>query len=515
MQHLFVSSVQKEFVAERRALKDFVQGDPLLSRFFTVFLFEDYPAADRRADEVYLEHVDKCSVYVALLGNDYGYEDSEGISPTQREYEYASRRNKHRLIFISSSPDAKRHAKMRLLVERAGTELVRRRFGTIPELITQVYASLVEYLASTGLIRTIPFDSTACRNAQISDISEENVALFLRLARKGRGFVLDEDMAVKDALTHLNLLDKDAPSHAAILLFGKAPQRFLISSEIKCMHFHGVEVAKPIPSYQIYKGTVFELVDQAVDFVLSKLNRSVGTRELGTRAPVSYDIPQNVVAEAIVNAVAHRDYASNGSVQVMLFSDRLEVWNPGTLPPGITLESLRHPHPSIPGNPLIAEPLFLTKYIEKAGSGTVDVIKACSQAGLSQPDFRMENGWFIITLWRALLATAAGQVMVKDQIDTTLAPSRNHVGIEQEGTKLGLSRDQVVVLFQLNEDQHITRLMKIVGRSNRTKFRDQVLLPLIHSHLIEMTIPDKPRSSLQKYRLTEKGRVFVASVHKE
>ena len=52
-----------------------------------------------------------------------------------------------------------------------------------------------------------------------------------------------------------------------MLLFGKQPQRFLISSEVKCAHFHGQEVAKPIPSYQVYKGTVFDLVDQAVDFV--------------------------------------------------------------------------------------------------------------------------------------------------------------------------------------------------------------------------------------------------------
>ena len=56
-----------------------------------------------------------------------------------------------------------------------------------------------------------------------------------------------------------------------------------------------------------------------------------------------YEMPQEVVREAIVNAVAHRDYTSNGSVQVMLFADRLEVWNPGTLPPSLTLEKLQAP----------------------------------------------------------------------------------------------------------------------------------------------------------------------------
>src|SRR3990167_4271193 len=107
-------------------------------------------------------------------------------------------------------------------------------------------------------------------------------------------------------------------------------------------HIHGTVAAKPIPSYQVYKGTVFELVDLAVDFVLSKINLWVGTREASTQVPVAYEIPREVVAEAIVNAVAHRDYTSNGSVQVMLFADRLEVWNPGALPPSLTLEKLRH-----------------------------------------------------------------------------------------------------------------------------------------------------------------------------
>ena len=153
-----------------------------------------------------------------------------------------------------------------------------------------------------------------------------------------------------------------------------SPQRFLITSEVKCLQFHGTTVAKPIPDYQIYKGTVFELVDQAVFFVMSKIAAAVGTRAESNRAPVTYELPRAAVAEAIVNAVAHRDYASNASVQVMLFADRLEIWNPGHLPPSLTPESLRSPHASIPHNPLIAEPLFLTRYVEKAGTGILDMI---------------------------------------------------------------------------------------------------------------------------------------------
>ena len=75
---LFISSVQKELADDRRALKEYVHGDPLLRRFFEVFLFEDLPASDRRADEVYLHEVEQSAIYVGLFGNDYGYEDAEG-----------------------------------------------------------------------------------------------------------------------------------------------------------------------------------------------------------------------------------------------------------------------------------------------------------------------------------------------------------------------------------------------------------------------------------------------------
>ena len=74
---------------------------------------------------------------------------------------------------------------------------------------------------------------------------------------------------------------------------------------MKCAHFHGAEVAKPIPSYQIHRGTVFELIVQTVDFVLSKINLSIGTRQRSVRVSRTYEIPKEVITEVIVNAVAH------------------------------------------------------------------------------------------------------------------------------------------------------------------------------------------------------------------
>ena len=216
-------------------------------------------------------------------------------------------------------------------------------------------------------VRSEPFDAASCSKASLSDLDTEQMGWFIRTARSAREFPLTEGASTRELLVHLNLLNDGRPTNAAMLVFGKAPQRFLISSEVKCAHFHGTEVAKPIPSYQVYNGTAFQLVDQAVDFVLSKIALSVGTRAESVQAPVTYEIPKEVVTEAIVNAVAHRDYTSNASVQVMLFSDRLEILNPGRLPPSLTLEQLRETHPSVPNNRLLARSLYLTQYIEEMG----------------------------------------------------------------------------------------------------------------------------------------------------
>lgn len=314
---LFISSVQKEFSSERAALRDYLRGDALMRRFFEVFLFEDVPAADRRADQLYLEEVQHCDVYVGLFGNEYGFEDAAGASPTEREFEAATQAGKYRLIYVKGTDDSARHPKMRALIAKAQGELVRKRFGTAAELVAGLYAAMVEYLERRELIRFGPFDAAPNPEATYEDLDPEKMAWFVGAARGARRFPLAADAAPTDLLRHLNLLDHGRLTNAALLLFARQPQRFLITSEIKCAHFHGTEVAKPIPSYQIYKGTVFDLVDQAVDFVLSKIALSVGTREAGPQVPVRYEIPKEVVAEAIVNAVAHRDYTGNGSVQVM------------------------------------------------------------------------------------------------------------------------------------------------------------------------------------------------------
>lgn len=215
------------------------------------------------------------------------------------------------------------------------------------------------------------------------------------------------------------------------------------------MHFHGTEIQRPAPYYQILKGRLFDQVDRATDLVLSVINRSVGVRTESARAPVAYEIPPDVVREAVVNAVAHRDYALAGAVQVSVFADRVEVWNPGVLPPPLTLERLREPHGSVPRNARICETLFLARYIEKFGTGTLMMIRESVEHSLPEPDFEQRAGEFSITVWRDWLT-------------------------ERVVAALGLNQRQRRALTHLKAARRITNqeYQEITGAITKTAARD-------------------------------------------
>jgi len=398
---IFVSGVQREFAQQRSDLKAFLLGDAVLRRFVSeVFLFEEIPAKDRRADQVYLQEVERCDIYLGLFGYEYGNEDPQGVSATEREYNHATRLGKTRLIYVWGADEKRRVAKMKKLVSKAGSALIRRRIEDASALTAEVYASLVDYLDTNGALRVPPFDTAACHGAGLKDLSRKRIDWFLEAARRERGFPLKSNTTTQALLTHLNLLDDGKPTNAALLLFGVNPQRFHRTAETKCIHCHGTAYRRPFASMQVYGGDLFEQADQTQDFILGKINRAIGTRAASITAPATYELPPDAVAEAVINAIAHRDYHSNASVEVRLFADRLEIWNPGMLPGTLTLDALRDDHPSVPNNPLIAESLYLTRYIERVGSGTQTMIELCRKAGLPEPHYEQRSGSFVTTLWR-------------------------------------------------------------------------------------------------------------------
>ena len=136
------------------------------------------------------------------------------------------------------------------------------------------------------------------------------------------------------------------------------------------------------------------------------------------------------------------------------------------------------PNESKPWNPIIANVFYRAGIIERWGSGTLNILDWCKENGNPQPTWREQT----------------------TSIYVVFHPP-THLG-HQVGTKLAPSRHQVQILRKCREDSTLVELMTIANRTDRTKFRNQVLNPLLEAGLIEMTIPDKPRSSKQKYRLT-------------
>ena len=372
----------------------------------------------------------RCDIYLGLLGYVYGSVDSEGISPTEREYDYASQHHKTRLVYVWGSDESRRDQAMKKLIHKASNELIRRRIEDFSALTSEVHASLADHLKRSGALLIPPFDDSVCDGATLHDIDNEQVTTFVETAvSKGR-LALKGFRAPKAVLQNFNLLREGKPTNAAILLFGKNPRRFFNNAQVHCFHFLGTEKRKPIASHQAYDGRLFEVIDQSVEFVLGKLDRRVGTRSKSTQAPVEFEIPRTVITEAIVNAVAHRNYNNNGFVQVMVFADRVEVWNPGELPHGLTPELLRQPHGPIPFNPLIAEPLFRVEYVEKAGTGTTDMIAECRNACLPEPDFRQCGPHFITTLWRDwLTATVMTELELNDRQTLAIEYLKQHENI--------------------------------------------------------------------------------------
>lgn len=429
-----------------QALRDYIRSDKLLSQYFEVFLFEDLPASDRDAGEVYLAEVERASVNVGLFGSDYGFEDSEGISPTEREFDHATARGRKRLIFVKTS--GTRHPKMEKLIAKASKQLIRRRFMDESDLKAKLYESLLEILQEQGTLSQLPFMDAATA-ATIDDISASAVERFVRRARGERNFPLEPAAPPADVLTHLGLLEGERPSRAAILLFGQRPEKFLPSAEIKCLHYHGTAQEKPIPSYQVFKGNLFDQIDNAVDFVMARLRRSVAPRSGGARAAVGYELPREVIAEAIVNAVAHRDYRPSAAVQVYVFADRIEVRNPGELPPSLTPESLRITHSSVPRNVRLAEVLWFAHYIEKVGTGTLDVIAGCQRADLPEPDFVQSGNEFLVTLWRDWLT-----------------------GEALSGLELNDRQRKVIESIKRNGRISNVEVQRLTGASERTALRD-------------------------------------------
>jgi predicted HTH transcriptional regulator len=453
---IFVSGVQKEVEKERKEVQKLISETPILKDYFEVFLFEDAPARGKSSKDLYLKEVTEADIYVGVFNKKYGRTDKSGVSATEKEFRTAKENDKELLIFIKGSNKTKRDAELKKLIseikdENSGYKYSR--FANIEEFRTKLHESLIEFLKEEGAVGKAKFEILHKEGFSIKDIDDGKIKWFLRAAKEKRRYPLDIDSSVKKTLTHLNLLIDGKISNAAILLFGKNPKKYHIQSEIKCLQLSGTEIAKPFPSYHIYQGTLFEQIDRALGFVLDSIRLPVIQQTHTAQALRPPEIPPFVIQEAIVNAVAHRNYNSNAAVQVIVFTDRVEVWNPGKLPSQLTVDKLKQPHNSCPTNPLLAEVLFWSSYVQKAGSGTLEMVKQCRENGLPEPEFITPRGEFRIIIPRDVLT-------------------------ESRLKKMGLKERQLKAVKYVKENGKITNkeYQKITGLKKRQSTDDLNLL---------------------------------------
>ena len=495
---IFISSVQSEFAKERKMLADYIRQDVLFSRYFEPFLFEEQPAQNTSAQKAYLDAAAKADVYLSLVGKCYGNEDAEGISPTEREFDIATTNGAYRLAFIKKV--ARREDKETAFKRKIDRNITRNPvpFSSFDELRNNVYAALIHYLTIKGLLSDGPFDASIHPLASIDDLDKEKIKWFVGVAREQRRFPLQySEDNVHSILSSLHLInDSEGVTNAALLLFARDVQKWFPASSVKCAQFYGTKMEKPILSQQIYDGSVFEVVDKAVDFVLSRIDARVGERTKSAQVDVSYELPVQAVTEAIVNAVVHRDYASTGSVQVMLFKDRLEVWNPGRLPQGITVVNLSQEHRSIPVNPILARPVYLAGYIEQLGTGTTDLIKRCQDLGLRRPEFRQDEN-FLSILWRKESA-------------------KNGVVGHETGHETGHEKATIRRIVMAIGGQTLTRkeIMEKLTLKGRDNFRTGYLEPSMSDGYVAQLYPNSAKRRDQAYYLTPKGLELFALLKK-
>ncbi|OPY86291.1 MAG: hypothetical protein A4E72_01711 [Syntrophus sp. PtaU1.Bin208] len=273
-------------------------------------------------------------------------------------------------------------------------------------------------------------------------------------------------------------------THAGAWLLAKDIRKFTISADVACALFLGSDKVR-ILDRRNFEHDVYSMIDEVVVYILSKINVEYIIKHV--KREERPELPEEALREAVVNALAHRDYRSTANVQVYIFKDRVEIVSPGGLPAGMTEADLGIK--SIPRNPLLFGMLHRMEAVEHIGSGIKRIRNLCREYGVAEPRIEVAEHWF-----------------------TVIFPRTSSDAGHQVGTKLAPSQSQVAILKFAGEARPISDFMTLIGRADRTKFRNQVIKPLIEAGWLEMTIPDKPTSSIQKYRLTAQGKELLHGI---
>ncbi|MDA3798453.1 MAG: putative DNA binding domain-containing protein [Kiritimatiellae bacterium] len=325
-----------------------------------------------------------------------------------------------------------------------------------------------EFFFKEGLIQ---FDRQSCIGFSLEDdFDPEKYSLFANVA------LIPEELQRNDVLINLKVVENGQMTNAGALVFSRDVSKFFLQASVVCVLFQGTSKSKVLDK-QVFAGGVAFDFDGAMTWLLAHMDTEY---IIGAGARVEkLELPEAALREGLLNAVAHRDYRFSDHIQVNLFRDRVEIINSGGLVSGLEQKDLGRV--SRPRNPLLFSLLERMNLVENIGSGIKRMRNAMRKYGCDEPIIEVAESWFSISF------------------------PRSHSGPDS-GPDSGPGSIREKILLALMEKSHSrSQLAEVLGHkgiSGKLKLR---MKELLKEELIEMTIPDKPSSRLQKYRLTEKG----------
>jgi ATP-dependent DNA helicase RecG len=243
--------------------------------------------------------------------------------------------------------------------------------------------------------RGFTWDALPCPHLGIQHLDRMHIDTYLRRSGQEIG------KTTETVLDTLDLRSGDLLLNGAALLFAADPQRWIVGSVVQCARFQGQTSVRFLANQTLY-GDIITQIEEAISFVTRNTRQTPVITGRPQHEVVS-EYPPEAVREAIINAICHRDYTAAGTVQVRIYDDRLEVWNPANLPPGFNMEALYHEHVSKPRNKRIAEAFHRAQLIERWGTGTLRIVGAYTVQQLPPPEFLYQDETFIVRMMPAPL----------------------------------------------------------------------------------------------------------------
>lgn len=240
------------------------------------------------------------------------------------------------------------------------------------------------------------WDDAVEPRGSLDDINEETVDRYKRDAARSGRLPDDGETPLDEFLEKLRLTDNAQVKRAALVLFGKEPERFFPNQQIRIGRFG--ETDDDLKFQDVIEGNLLHLLYETADI----LNRKYFANPIdfeGLQRIEKGEYPVAAVREMLLNALVHRSYMG-AAIQIRMYDNKFSIWNEGVLPEGLSLEALKRSHPSRPRNPLIADVCFKGGYIDAWGRGTLKIINACLEAELPEPEIIERDGGVQVTLFK-------------------------------------------------------------------------------------------------------------------